>query len=1673
MSGLDAFWALIYKNITIFRVKLWTNLSLLFATPRQSLLGNFKTGVGNINPLEFSLDSFKTTKLDSAVRIVAVADDRTLKIPALSEILQGVKNLGGNENFSFYTAASGEKLVTDCSPSLIDLTYAKSCWAGIILADSTNQADGPRKWNYTVYYPDSIFPKRINVNEGQGAFADRGLLQLQILLDKALMRLSAKEINMPATALNAWDAAPLTNAQISTRLLSQVLQQLYDVLKGQASIFFLMGFFPHMFWLINNILLEKELSIKDSMSMMGLRPWMYLTSWLIVAGAISALSFALVAVIMHFAVFPFSNLILTILFIVISGLELLSFGLTASTFLVKARMSGLIVNSITFALGIVGVVISNLPASSGLRSIASILFPPTTLVFGTILLCEAESTNGIDFSSMSTPSPSQGISFLTLLILGGIGIVFHVLAAWLLEKGFIMLARISSKGSGKVDGNAGPHAFNDNPQLKPGLYEPEQTGTPISISIRGLTKQFPGSHTVSVKSLSLDMHEGQVFCLLGRNGCGKSTTIGMLSGLIAPTAGTATIHGKSIASDMNEIRHSLGVCPQHDILWDNLTVFQTLQVYAGIKGIPGSIKTQEIEKWLNIVGIPEKRNAKVMSLSGGQKRKVSLCIAFMGDSKIVFLDEPTAGVDPFSRRAMWKVIMDNKAGRTIVLTTHFLDEADILGDRVAIMDLGCLKAAGSSLFLKRTFGVGYILNLTMNPASPNPERELTRIRQLIQEAIPAATNTVPGPSELVYNIPLTENASLVSLLRNLETDKGAILDFGLSMVTLDDVFLKLIDPDYHENGPVPTPNYSLKYSASFPEIIPEHDWKHMDESVIEMEQVGASSSQTKQENCDVRFVKPGRVSFIAQFMALLRKRYLLSRRDLRFSLVPVIFILAACIIMYLTTKNQPAMTCPTSRIDFGQSVPISAIYSVSSTLIEKEKSLSFVGDSFTANIASSLVPTTNSPDGPTLPRFNVSTAIQSFEGFSRLLSSNPEIFITLAGGVFLDRRSTDGIILGATIVHDENKNYSTPLVANLLSNIVWSIASSTGQSVTGQKLIDTTWKPFPKPALVLDNGDWNGFLMIVVFGFIGYTICMCLLSIIWLVRERELRVRDQQRFSGVSSVTYWLSNITWDGVQVLVFALAISSILAALQTWKASFIITFLTFALTGLVLCMYAGVFSFWFRQPSTALMAYIGTLIVVGYFSFIAWINIFALAQDVADPFEKADIVAFSAMINPSYPLLHAVILGSNFVFIQCKDNYELDSSKLFEWKFFGRILIVQCGHLVLAAILIAFQEILPKLVLLFRQLRSGNAMAPVVLNKDQDVYSEEHFVLNGPPQGYNGPANTIAFKNLHKEFKLKKKHKMTAVKNLSYGVREKECFVLLGTNGAGKTTTLKMACGQELPTSGDIIVKNESLVSNVQKVQKNIGVCPQFDSLWPSLTVVEHMELFCAFRGVPARAQKEVIRYLLRSLDLERFSNQVSQALSGGNRRKLALAIALIGAPDLLILDECSTGMDPASKRKMWKVILDLGSQLSMILTTHSMEEAEALAGQHRNLPASRIGIMVSGGLSALGTKRRLQEQHGRAYQIQAKCTSQEWSNHFANTIQQCLPLVRIQVLERHLGTVRLEVDRFYQGGAEIKLSELFDIVENIKRDCCVVDYQIGNTSLEQIFLQFASAGYNPNA
>jgi ABC-2 type transport system ATP-binding protein len=308
-----------------------------------------------------------------------------------------------------------------------------------------------------------------------------------------------------------------------------------------------------------------------------------------------------------------------------------------------------------------------------------------------------------------------------------------------------------------------------------------------AILIEGLVKRFGA--LAAVDGLDLDVRRGECFGLLGPNGAGKTTTIEILEGLTDPTSGRVEVLGRTWARQPEELRARIGVALQETKLFDRLTVEETLQTFATFY----DGRTVPVDTLLGEMQLEEKRGTWVMKLSGGQRQRLAVALGLVGDPEVLFLDEPTTGLDPQSRRALWDTIAALRArGKTVVLTTHYMDEAERLCDRIAIVDHGKRIALGTPAELIDRIGGAHLVELTTDP--PLPPEALADVR-----GVRTARAVGEGPtSSLALSID-EPHVALPALLARLAERRAQPTRLVSRTATLDDVFLTLTGRSLRED----------------------------------------------------------------------------------------------------------------------------------------------------------------------------------------------------------------------------------------------------------------------------------------------------------------------------------------------------------------------------------------------------------------------------------------------------------------------------------------------------------------------------------------------------------------------------------------------------------------------------------------------------------------------------------------------------------------------------------------------------------------------------------------------------------------------------------------------------------------------------------------------------------
>ncbi|KAL8225641.1 hypothetical protein R6Q57_018198 [Mikania cordata] len=601
---------------------------------------------------------------------------------------------------------------------------------------------------------------------------------------------------------------------------------------------------------ISSLIVEKELKLRQAMSMMGLYDTAYWLSWLTWEGIItliSSLFTVLFGMMFQFDFFLHNSFSVVFFVFFLFQLNMVGFAFMFSSFISKSTSS----TTVGFSVYIVGfltqvVTVFGFPYSNNFSNTYRVIwsfYPPNLLAKALQLLSDATSTPqdpGISWARKGKCAPNDTDCLITVndiyiwllatfILWVALAIYFDNIfpnSSGVRKPTFYFLnpGYWSGKGGNSVKEGQICSCMRSLPPLDQASPDDEDVleeenivkkqhregvvDLNLAVQIHGLVKVYPGTTNIgccsckktapyhALKGLWVNFPKDQLFCLLGPNGAGKTTAINCLTGITPVTEGDALIYGHSIRSSvgMSNIQKMIGVCPQFDILWDALSGQEHLYLFASIKGLPPASLKMVVQKSLAEVKLSESARVRTRSYSGGMKRRLSVAIALIGEPKLVVLDEPTTGMDPITRRHVWDIIENAKKGRAIILTTHSMEEADILSDRIGIMTKGKLRCIGNSIRLKSRFGTGYIVNISFSGVTTDVSTATTceKVKMFFKDRLDVLPKE-ENRSFLTFVIPHDKEGLLTNFFEELENreQEFGISDIQLSLTTLEEVFLNI------------------------------------------------------------------------------------------------------------------------------------------------------------------------------------------------------------------------------------------------------------------------------------------------------------------------------------------------------------------------------------------------------------------------------------------------------------------------------------------------------------------------------------------------------------------------------------------------------------------------------------------------------------------------------------------------------------------------------------------------------------------------------------------------------------------------------------------------------------------------------------------------------------------
>ncbi|XP_047994969.1 phospholipid-transporting ATPase ABCA3-like [Leguminivora glycinivorella] len=1510
-------------------------------------------------------------------------------------------------------------------------------------------SQGSRSWQTDLTFPSFQVPGPRNPYSWEGGnapgYVNEMFIALQHMISMELVaEVTGQDFSNFSVAIRRYPHPPY------------VLDLAVEALQFLMPMFIMISFSYTAINIVRAVTVEKELQLKETMKIMGLPTWLHWTAWFC-KQFIYLLIIAILVVILvkvnwftneagfsDYAVLTNTPWTVLFFFLLLYFACTIFFCFMISGFFSKASTAALFSGVIWFITYLPAfMLLMDVQVSSAVQAVFCLSIN-TAMAFGFQLILAKESAGGMQWGQFweVTDLDSNRFEFGTVVVMLVIDCVLYMLIALYLEQvlpgphaapkpWYFMFQKSFWLPNRKITAVDITNGSNDGI-----VMEKVADDYPIGVKMTNLTKVY--AKNVAVNNLCLDIYDGQITVLLGHNGAGKSTTISMLTGNTEVTSGSVWMAGYDISQQTAAARANLGFCPQHNVLFNELTVREHLEFFARLKGFTGQDLQDDIDTLITKLELDDKRDYQSAGLSGGQKRRLSVGIALSGAPRVVLLDEPTSGMDPASRRALWDLLQKEKAGRSMILTTHFMDEADILGDRVAIMSSGRLQCVGSPYFLKKHYGVGYTLVVVKRKGF-----QLESCTEIIGRHIPGIAIKEDRGTEVTYGLTNDQSHLFEAMLNDLEAniDTVKFKNYGLTATTLEDVFMSVGS----DVGPTAFDDVETNTSGGTDDMIADMDILSMDQMDKEQDMLS------------------GFRLFVQHVLAVWYKLWLVWSRSwmllLMQVLVPLLMINITLGILQWVMSVQPKVI--PRALTLGQG------------FVETETVLSYNGTSENSIGALAKVAYEHMFNSSNVETMKITVVENQAVDDYYLYRTNEASQMA-----FLRGRMLTGVTFDEDSATAWFSNFGFHDVAISLSAVHQALLKAWHPNATLSVF------NYPLEVNYMDQSNMQSYVAYLStqlssgiassFGIVSAVYVM------FYIKERILRAKLLQKAAGIQPIVMWASAAVVDWAWYCVISVTIVISCVAFQVIGLS---TATELGRMYLALMVYGAsmlplhyLLSFLFKGPATGFVAVFFINVLFGQMG--AQI-VEALLSPALGTEDVAQILDSILQLFPLYSLVRSITflshigltewsclqacdylsavlpVGECTVQTMCDRNFTaccVRDDPFFEWEEPGILRYLTCmlvsGAVFWIVLLVIEYDVYHKI---FNWTKTPPPLDESSI--DPDVVAEMKHVEQISKA--NLAQQSLVAKGLSKYY-----GKHLAVNQVSFTVADGEVFGLLGVNGAGKTTTFKMLMGDEIISSGDAFVSGYSVKTDINSVHENIGYCPQFDAVFGELTGRETLRLFTMLRGLPTQYASMRADLLADSLGFTKHLDKRVEQYSGGNKRKLSTAIALLGFTRLVFVDEPTTGVDPAAKRQVWRAIRGARrAGRGVVLTSHSMEECEALC--------SRLTIMVNGNFQCLGTPQHLKNKFSEGFTLTIKMKIDEES---ADSIAGARGIAAVKrYVENNFTTPKLMEEyqgllTYYLPDRSVAWSRMFGTMERCRQDHDVEDYTISQTTLEQIFLQF---------
>ncbi|XP_045452692.1 phospholipid-transporting ATPase ABCA3-like [Melitaea cinxia] len=1137
------------------------------------------------------------------------------------------------------------------------------------------------------------------------------------------------------------------------------------------------------------------------------------------------------------------------------------------------------------------------------------------------------------------------------------------------------------------------------------------------IKILNVSKNY--GKELALAEVSFNVYQGEITVLLGHNGAGKTTLMSIIMGNLKPTEGKVLVEGLDTVTQKDKLQRIIGLCPQHNLFFPYLSVMEHVMFFTLLKGVGYEEAKKSSQDLLKLVGLADKASCQTSQLSGGMKRTLQLACALAGDAKVLVLDEPTSGLDVETRRKLWDLLLSLRGSRTVLLSTHFMEEAEALGDRVAALHAGRLRCHATTMHLKRALGTGYRLSFTTIGL---PDE--SAITAAINSKIPEATVNETSLNFISYNLPSKNSAKFPELFNFLKLKKSELgIDcIGIGASTLEDVFLKLCTEDAAE-------------------LLNDID----------------------RGNAEPVFKTVTGPRLYLRQLAVLFKRQLKYYRS-KMSLFLIVKVIIPLMIIYGLT----IMTCLNGRSNDLKVLNVSLNLDLYNKMADPRVLYSINVSGVNLKIIENKYPKVDFELAP-----NVTAALL------RATDKNILEYNKYLVGVQLNE--TD-----ATVLFSTAERYTPPVALNLLTNMIATrlLPYADGQTVT------TYNYPINRPKAYefkVYKNFMHGAIWAVMVVFVTLTTVVSAVSL--PCAERASGTRHTHVLSGCAPALHWAATLlTHALIYALVLVLPAVVICVAFERDhtidRPDFLVAFSVVFMLGIISFLaLAYIVSFMFKERVSCVVLVSITFFFVLVMPFVEVLRGYNIQRTGLKVYEFIDYFLLLLSYGvPPYSLTNAAKRCVDIAAYNARHTHEkLQCYFCFEGEAPGGYMLAMMAQaLVFMAIVILAQYGVFN-TMCDRILNLKYRTSPLT-NSDEAVHVERQYVEktiklrgcwsfrvisnNNLFTAKNQIQDAMLVNNLHKKYWRIFYSPCNPVKGVSFSVKKGECFGLVGVNGAGKSSMFKMMTGIEVPTRGSLYANGHFKTGLSTNYLRSLAYCPQSSGLDRFLTGYESLELVLTLRGLEQSDVIKEAKAMIKVIGLEKYANNVVSDYSGGCERQLAAAVALSRGAAVTLLDEPTAGVGVAARRRVWAALLRARTQRAVVVTSHSMDEMEALCG--------RIAIMVGGRVRALGVPAALRAAHTAGHAVTLKLATFGATN-IADSTDYSKMLVRLkETLKMRLHwTLRQEQKtmlHFYINYT-MRYSNLFSELEQLKIQFSIIeDYSVTETTLEEVFLTVTSKMYN---